>query len=239
MGAILDLFMAMEASAVDVTKEATSEVDKMTGTADAKKDADEDLGKTEDIFGLTDPDPGDTSDETPDTDPPLDEGETPEDVTEDDVPPGEEDLGDDMGENEESLDDMDEGADDTEDPSAQQEEDPEIKQKLALRTNMTMLYNIIENNIKLVGEFAPRLSSSEATTVLYNIADNLSECKEILFACITEDFITKSYPELMKTYVGVNKIYDICTTMLAKHFNNLGLTDADTGNDSKEENPKV
>ena len=132
--------------------------------------------------------------------------------------------GDDDNLEDDDLDnDTDSENDDLPDDSPTESVD-EIEKRKTLINNMIALYNILSGSIDLLESYtsSTELSSDESTT-LFNILANLTESKNILYKEITNGFTNKTYVELVKTYVGINNVYDLCTEILNKHFDNLEL----------------
>lgn len=199
----MNLFKALSIvlEADDITKQVKQEQDQLNDSTDNTPDSDDDLNQTDDIFDLNDDnaetDPKDIPD---DTDTKVDDEDN-EDDDMGDLPP-EEDTADIV-----------------------KEETPEIKQKIKLRENMILFYNIISSNIKLLQEYRPSQNSKESIEILFNIISNLTDCKNILYKEITESFSTKSYPLLLKTYVSISRVYDLCQKSLELYFDNVKLID--------------
>lgn len=202
---------AMEAE--DITDMASAGVDKAVGR---KSQAPRDYMKTDNIFG-TDKDDNSDADDTSDdaTNDGSEEINDNNDVNDDDNPPD-----DSTDDNDDTSSESDDDLSDEDTP----EEPNENTNKARLMQNMIMLYNIIKNSIDLLSNYTSQVSTTDnSTQILYNISAELSESKEILFKEITENFSKKDYVSLLKTYVGINRIYDLCTEMLNTHFDNLEL----------------
>jgi hypothetical protein len=130
---------------------------------------------------------------------------------------------DDEGGSEDAGDDQPTDTTDNIDEPETEEEKDEISKKIALRDNMIMLYNILSTNIDLLRSYSPNENDAESMRILFNISANLSDSKEVLFQEITTGFQEKSYVNLLKTYVAINRIYELATVSLEKYFENLKL----------------
>lgn len=209
--------LAIVLEADDITKEVKKEQKQLNTdvTDDGSKD---DMSKTNDIFDLE----NEKSDNNKDVD------DTPDDTTDDEI--DEDNLDADGGDDGIDGEDEDLPADD-----AIPEETPELKQKLKLRENMILFYNIITSNINLLQEYRPTKNNKESTDALFNIISNLTDCKNMLYTEITESFSTKSYPLLLKTYISISRVYDLCQKSLELYFDNVKLIDNATRNKNKQQ----
>jgi len=209
--------LAIVLEADDITKEVKKEQKQLNTdvTDDGSKD---DMSKTNDIFDLE----NDKSDNNKDVD------DTPDDTTDDET--DEDNLDVDGGDDGIDGEDEDLPTDD-----AIPEETPELKQKLKLRENMILFYNIITSNINLLQEYRPTKNNKESTYALFNIISNLTDCKNMLYIEITESFSTKSYPLLLKTYISISRVYDLCQKSLELYFDNVKLIDNATRNKNKQQ----
>lgn len=157
-----------------------------------------DIGKTDNIFGT------EGNDEGPDDD----DGEGGDDT----LPDGDSEEGSDNPEN------LGSGGEGNEDDN-----DIEVVRKKKLRDNMILFHDILTSNIKLLSDYRPTQSTPESSKILFNVTSNLQDCKTILFREITESFQTKSYTSLLKTYVALNRVYELCQETLEKYFENINL----------------
>jgi hypothetical protein len=165
-------------------------------------------------------------------------GETDDDLgvpkmpTEDDVQAGaggDEDMGDPaepgMDDETSGEDDMggfgeegeDQGSSYGNDQQNMEPDTPEDILKKRLLENMIYFHNIIMNNITLLGE-ANTAPNKVENISLGTVINYLTQCQDILYDEIVKGFSVKSYIEVMKTYVAVQKLYDICIQMAKKIF---------------------
>lgn len=188
-----NFLIALE-KAEDIT---TSVQDELNDDTPAEDEDDASLGKTDNIFGANE----DIGNDTDNTD------------SEDDMS---EDLEDDGG--------MDEDMSTEEDIDYVDEEpNPEVEKKIKLRENMILLHGILDSNIETLATYTPTQNTGDSSKILYDIVSNLSDSKKILFNEITNNFQTKSYPSLLKTYVAINRIYELAQKSLEKYFDGINI----------------
>jgi len=211
---------AMEAE--DITDSVKAPADKIVSGSKSNRPKD-DLMKTNDIFGLKDNNKNAGNESDPDEKDDQHDAEN-EDLSDDNNNNDVNGSPDDNTDDDDTSTEPDDDPDDTDTPEEDSVIPNEVEQKKKLMDNMIMLYNIICNNIKLLADYVTQVPvSSEGSNVLYHITENLTDCKGILYKVISTDFATKDYITLMKSYVGINRVYDLCIEMLNKHFDNLEL----------------
>ena len=229
MGSIMNLLIALEAE--DITNDVDKEMKKAIGKPSVKsamnKDDVDDIGETDDILGTKDNKKVNKTKTPSKKEANLDDDE---DMNKDkDVAP-DEDTTDDLGiNNEDNMDDSSEDdiTDDVEQDNINPEEeiknDDELNKKIALRENMILFYNIISSNIKLLSEYTPDKGVNNNTDNLSTISKNMVECKMILFNIITEELESKTYVELLRKYIALNRVYELNIRMLDTYFSELKL----------------
>lgn len=213
---ISDFFNSIIALEADITDEVEKEKEKAIGKPSItpgvnKDDEKDDISKTDDIFGIKDDNKPANKNKTMDNDADNEEDDADDPSLDEGVDSEDNELGD--------TEDSDAGIDELEPDSDTQEK----RQLQKLKENMILFHGVITNNIELLRDYAPKITDADSNKIVYNITANLSECKRILFVEITEGFDKKSYAELMKKYVAINRVYDLCIMMLSKHFDNLDL----------------
>ena len=213
---------AMEAD--DITSDVEKETNKALGKSSGGNNDDSDNMKTDDIFGTSKSSDSTGDDNSSNNNDVSNDDNLEDDNTDDDTSSGSDDsTDDDTGD----TDNTDDGADDSGDGSDEdtaEDEPNEVANKKKLMENMITLYNVISNNISLLTDYASSNPlTDESTKTLYNISSNLNDCKTILYKEIVEGFDKKDYVLLLKSYIGVARVYDLCTEMLNKHFDNLEL----------------
>lgn len=210
MGLIDDFLIALEAE--DITEEAKSLTDKATGNKEEKRD----INQTENIFGGEETSNQEEEDTNPENN--ADNNDLTDEGNEDDEDLGDEDA--DISEDDSSLDD-DLGEDNVNQDS--EENETEMEQKERLLENMITLYNIIENNIQILSNYSPESSNPDLSKTLHNLTSNLRDCYEFLYKEITENFGKKSYGQLLKSYIAINRVYDLCIEILSRYFDSVEL----------------
>lgn len=194
------LSIALEAEGDDITKETEDD------RSNLNQPPDDDSGEEDYIFG------GDENEEVEDEEnPPVDEEIDNDEIDDDsqqDEGGGDYDFGDDSGENEEEL--------------------PEIERKIKLRENMVLLHSILSSNLKLLNDYTPDISNDDLSKVLFNISSVLGESKDILFDEIVNGFKKKSYTSLLRTYVSINRVFELTQKTLEKYFENIDLLKNET-----------
>ncbi len=191
----MDIFkqLSIVMEAEDITGQVKEDMTEL-GRDDNTDTDDRDIGKTDNIFGT--------------------EGN-------EDVPDGGEEGGDDTLPDEDSSDNPEDMG--SVDVGNEDDNDIEVVRKKKLRDNMILFHDILTSNIKLLSDYRPTQSTPESSKILFNITSNLQDCKAILFREITESFQTKSYTSLLKTYVALNRVYELCQETLEKYFENINL----------------
>lgn len=208
MSILNSMMIAMEAE--DITNEVQSETNKAIGKADENRD----ISQTDNIFGDNKKRANSQN-----------ESEEKEENISDNSDDNSDDNSSDVESNEDNNDLTNDSETSMEEIPEEDSSEPsnEIQLKQKLMDNMITMHNIIENNINLLAEFSPEISNHESSKILYNISSNLSDCKNILYKEITENFGNKSYTQLLKSYVAINRVFDLCAEMLSKHFDNIEL----------------
>lgn len=153
---------------------------------------------TDDILGTTD-------DNT------EDEADNQENDNDNDDEMGGDDNLDDTGEDDITDDELDETMDKEENPF-------EFSRKKKIHKQFLDFYNVISSNIKLISEFMPKVVDEESIKILNNVRNNLSQCKEYTYTVLTEEYTALEYPALLKKYVALNRVYDICIKILESYY---------------------
>jgi cobalamin biosynthesis protein CobT len=108
------------------------------------------------------------------------------------------------------------------DNSSNDASDPDFEKKKGLYEQMSYLYDILESNVDSLSNYIPPVLSNEVISIINNIKTNLNTCKNILYKVMTEEFSATSYPNLLKKFIGINRVYDICLKMLDMFFKAQG-----------------
>lgn len=147
---------------------------------------------------------------TPDTPEPQEEPKPENNTTEENPDETEDDVGDNTQNDDVNQNDMGE----PEEPIT-----PEQVQSLKkLRENMNLFYNNLCSNIELLGNYSPNSIIPEAQEIYFKITSHLNECKKQLFTLLTTEFTITLYPDLLRKYIAIRHVYDICLNMLNNHF---------------------
>lgn len=94
----------------------------------------------------------------------------------------------------------------------------ETSRKKKIHKQFINFYNVISSNIKLITEFMPRIVDEESIKVLNNVRNNLTECREYTYTILTEEYNILEYPALIKKYVALNRVYDLCIKILETYY---------------------
>lgn len=209
-----EYLLALEAD--DITDEAQKEANKINDGQSTDNDADdgsndkEDLGKTDDIFGIkkhkenknssTDDNSTNTQNDSnneDNTDPNLDNNDS-----------------DELDNSESSEPEDDESKDTSALP---------FYDKNKLRDNMVLLHDMLDANIKIISNLLSHINDNDSTKICEIVSRNLMYSKEVLYKILTKDMNSKSYEELLKDYLTIKRIYDINYEILYKHFDNKSV----------------
>ena len=225
MGILRELILLTEAypafEADDITGEAEAAakniVGKSTATADAGEDTttgddgQDDMGKTDDIFGLNDKNDNKDPDGNPIDNQPDDQN--PDGQTDPEGDPTQDD----------NLDNMDDTSNMGDDNNNASNNDPAYYDRNRLKDNMIQLYRILKSNIALLSELNSKLNDEVSIRACNVIMQNLTSCSVYLYKVITQELERKSYEDLLKDYISIKRIFDICTEILSKHFDNVSI----------------
>lgn len=218
MGYIFDIIS--ELNKMDIATEAddiTGQIDKDVQSVTGEKETDIDEGapddnsnngeidtNTDDILG-TDNNNEDTEVQDETTDDPDGE-DNPEDASEDDI-------------TDEELDD-----------SMEEEENPfESSRKKKIHSQFLNFYNVIGSNIKIISEFMPGVVDEESIKILNSVKNSLTQCKEYTYRILTEEYTILEYPALLKKYVALNRVYDICIKILETYYEKYDIENNKNG----------
>ena len=218
MGILADILEMMDVAmeAEDITQSAENDANKITGNNpdnegdDNSDDGDIDLN-TDDLLG--------THSDNNDGDPTGDDNG--EDV------PNEDNETDDMNTDEENPDDNMDNPDsenpEGEDPTQNDNKDDEFtkSRKKKIKKGLLQLYDILNDNIKLISEFAPNVSDESTIHTLNSVKSNFVKAKEEIYNIITEEYPNIEYQDLVKKWVALNRIYDLSSKMIETYFDEL------------------
>lgn len=197
--------IAMEAD--DITKEAESETDNVVGNDGEGENNNGEIDlNTDDILGTANTDDDPTNDTSSSTD---NESEEDDSSEQGDNNEGGESEGEDPS-SDGNTDDIPE--------QAESENEFATDRKAKLRKQYLYFYDLLSDSCKLVSEFMPNVTDENTIQTLSSINKNLIQCKEEIYTIMTDEFVDTEYHELLKKYISLNHIYDLCTTTLEKFF---------------------
>ena len=117
-----------------------------------------------------------------------------------------------------------------------EESEPEDKfsddMKKKIWKNYNKFHDILSDTIDLVSKYVPNVSDPETIQMLTNVKDNLVEAKRSVFRILTDEYKSMGYPELLKKYIGLNHVYDLCRKQVKEYF------DSYDGNNQKKSDKK-
>lgn len=193
--------IAMEAE--DITKEAEAETNDVVGSdgEGEKTDGEIDLN-TDDILGTANTDDDPTNDTNSDDN-------------------NESESGSDETDEENNEDEETEGSN-TESEDIPEQNEPENEfasdRKAKLRKQFLYFYDLLSDSYKLISEFMPNVTEESTIQTLSSINKNMLQCKEEIYNILTDEFVDTEYHELLKKYISLNHIYDLCINTLDKFF---------------------
>ena len=210
MGIIFDLLSELDD--MDPALEAediTDEVEAGTNNINGKKNAD---GGDEALAGASDNSDGEIDTNTDDilgTSDNNDDSDTSEDG---------EYTSDENNEDSENTDDS--MSDDESIKNSMEENDNSFEsvRKKKMHKQLLAFYETLNDDIKIVNEYVPRASDDNTIKALTCINNNLVQCKDYTYRILTEEFKTTDYPVLLKKYVAMNRVYDLCIRALQTYF---------------------
>lgn len=129
--------------------------------------------------------------------------------------PGSEETEDDM---------MEDDPDETTDSAKKEEVDHaklSVQHKERLKNKMVYLYRIIKGDIELLNNY--NCEHDDQTTIgeINCVIDNLTAANKAMYNILIKDLNQIEYADLLRVYVGVEKIYDISITMINAHFDKI------------------
>lgn len=211
------MMIAMEAD--DITQQAQAEVKTAIGGRNLTTDdngPEEDLGKTTDIFNQNQ-----TQDDDPNGNPEQDnlDGQNA------DAP----DTGENQAQGDQPEEDQEESQSD--DPNLQESpqdeqpqtqvdnsNDPIFTKKNTVRDNLAQLYTIVCGNIDMLTTSLGNLNDLPSIKVANAVLGHLRNCKNYIYKTLTVNIAEMEYEELLKRYITLKRVYDVCLKMLEIHF---------------------
>lgn len=201
--------IAMEAD--DITIDTQHELQNQIGETNSVDNRDErpqeDLTKTDDIFGTQTPEENDTENENNPT----------EDTTDTNIQNQDDEIATDEQQTDENTDQNLNSADNAA-PEENNQNSLLFTDKNKIKKYLVQLYKIISGNISVITDVITTIDNHETISVVNNVLDNLRNCKEIIYTILTEDLTKLSYDELLQKYITLKRVYSISVEMLEKHF---------------------
>ncbi len=233
MGIFHDFLVALEAE--DITSKVETETQKALGkqsiSSTSKKN---NIMKTDDILGTKSTnDKDELNDENIDDSVETDSKDD-SDVEDINNVTDEDESDDTSDDNIDDPDDEDTSDDNIDENGAPVNTNDDYVKKIKLRENMILLYNIISANIDLLSEYAPNYNENESSKILYKVSDNLIECKNSLYNILTEELPDGNYEDILRKYIALNRVYDLCLKMMETNFNNIELLYATKNKSAKK-----
>lgn len=219
MGIISELYNILQddfdiaTEAEDITKNATAGAEKVMGSDAKKTNSDISLDTDHILTTDTGTDTNTGGDETNE----KTDDKTPEEG--DDSSMGNSDGEDGMGEETPESDDGESETDMENSQEDNSDEDPfKVTRKQKLWKNFNKFYTMLSDTVELVSTYVPNASDDETITMLTNVKDNLTDAKNAVYEILTRDFKSMEYEELLKQYIGLNHVHDLCTEEVKTYF---------------------
>lgn len=219
--------IAMEAD--DITNEVKQGASDMGGEGGGNSGSNDIDLDTDNIFAKGDPTQsksnGSNGDANSDN-----SNESPEDTGNDDESSSEPDEGGDSedpenaeGDEGDELDSMDSESNDAE----QDSDSPDALQKKRVKKQMLHLYDTIEDDIKLLSETMPDITTAETSIALGNIKKNLVQCNGYIHEILKDEYASLDYPILKKKFIALSNVYDLCVRSIDIYFKKNGAKKKD------------
>lgn len=213
---LMSMSIAMEAD--DITTQTANEVRSAIGGTPSIQAEDptntreeEDLNKVDDIFGTEAPEDG------PSGDPEQDKEEGAEDIgtLDEENPDAPESEG--VAEEDPNISDTEETPQEEVD-NVSGNEDLLFTKKNRIRDNLVQLYTIITGDIEIIVNSLTNINDDKTVHVMNNVLNHLRNCKNYIYKTLTQNITSIEYDELLRRYITLKRIYDICIEMMEKHF---------------------
>ena len=218
------LYIATEAE--DITQQTANEVRSALGgrsMATQDEDRKEDLMNTDDIFGQNSQSDGPSGNPEQDQQDGLNDNaqnstggngqnqdpNNPEEAPENPEDPNASPPAEDPNLNE-TPDDATTGED--------QSDDLLFAKKNSIRDNLAQLYTVIAGDIETLVSTLSNLNDANALKVVNAVLLHLRNCKDYIYKTLTVNLTQLEYDELLRRYVTIKRVYDICIKMLETHF---------------------
>lgn len=201
--------IAMEADdiTIDTQRELQNQIGETNSVDNRDERPQEDLTKTDDIFGTQTPEENDTGNENNPT----------EDTTDTNTQDQDNEIATDEQQTDENTDQNLNSSDDAA-PEENNQNSLLFADKNKIKKYLVQLYKIISGNISVITSVITTIDNHETISVINNVLDNLRNCKETIFTILTEELTKLSYDELLQKYITLKRVYSISVEMLERHF---------------------
>ena len=201
--------IAMEADdiTIDTQRELQNQIGETNSVDNRDERPQEDLTKTDDIFGTQTPEENDTGNENN----PI------ENTTDTNTQNQDDEAATNDQQTDENTDQNLNSADDAT-PEENNQNDLLFTDKNKIKKYLTQLYKIISGNISVITDVITTIDDRETISVVNNVLENLRNCKEIIYTILTEELTKLSYDELLQKYITLKRVYSISVEMLERHF---------------------
>lgn len=98
------------------------------------------------------------------------------------------------------------------------EEDPLFAKKNPIRDNLAQLYAIVSGDIEIISSSLNNMNDLPSIKVANAVLRHLRNCKTYIYKTLTEDAPDIEYEELLRRYITLKRIYEVCVKMLEVHF---------------------
>lgn len=201
--------IAMEADdiTIDTQRELQNQIGETNSVDNRDERPQEDLTKTDDIFGTQTPEENDTGNENNPT----------EDTTDTNTQDQDNEIATDEQQTDENTDQNLNSSDDAA-PEENNQNSLLFADKNKIKKYLVQLYKIISGNISVITSVITTIDNHETISVINSVLDNLRNCKETIFTILTEELTKLSYDELLQKYITLKRVYSISVEMLERHF---------------------
>ena len=204
--------IAMEAD--DITGDTANAVRNITGentdTApdSANREDEENLEQVDDIFGTQDNNQQNNNEQNEN----ASDNEDSEQSDDTSNEGNEDESGDGSAEEDPNLENNDDSSSDN------PEDKNNFTDKNKIRDHLAQLYSIINGDIDIIMNSISNINNSETIAVMNSILNHFRNCKSMIYKTLTKDLTTIDYPELLKRYITLKRVYDISIKMMETYF---------------------
>ena len=102
----------------------------------------------------------------------------------------------------------------------QDKSDPPYYDKNKLKNNMLYLYNLTNSSNDAIIELRSKLNDPSSIKVCNMVNSNLTALSDCIYETITDKIANATYQDMLREYISFKRIYDLCTEIMNKHFDN-------------------